>query len=69
MTREEFKELEELTCCHEDKETALCAATYFCFQFVMIGRLDDTTKFRQPDLQPCPIKIMQSWAICLGPRK
>jgi hypothetical protein len=54
VTPEEFEQIEELIWCLEDKEAALCAAAYFCFQFAMIGRLDDTAKFRQPDLQPYP---------------
>ena len=52
MTPEEYEQVQELIWGLEDKETALCAAAYFCFQFSMIGRLDDTAKFRQPELQP-----------------
>ena len=52
MTPEEYEQVQELIWGLEDKEIALCAAAYFCFQFSMIGRLDDTAKFRQPDLQP-----------------
>ncbi len=49
---EEYEQVQELIWILEDTETALCAAAYFSFQFAMIGRLDDTAKFRQPDLQP-----------------
>jgi hypothetical protein len=52
MTHEKFKQVQELIWGLEDKESALCAAVYFCFQFAMIGRLDDIAKFRQPHLQP-----------------
>jgi hypothetical protein len=52
LTPEEFEQVQELIWGLKEKEDALCAAAYFCFQFVMIGRLDDTAKFRQPDLQP-----------------
>ena len=30
---------------------AVWLASYFCFQFNMMARLDDTAKFRRPDLQ------------------
>jgi hypothetical protein len=69
MTPEEFEQLQEVTWCLDDKEAALCVAAYFCFQFTVIGSLDGTAKFRQPDLQPCPsIRTMLSWAVCLGQR-
>ena len=42
----------DLISCLDIKEIALCVATYFCFQFAMIGRLDDTAKFWQSDLKP-----------------
>jgi len=34
------------------KENGVWLAAYICFQYNMIARLDDTSKFRSPDLQP-----------------
>jgi hypothetical protein len=53
MTPEEFKQLKELIWCLKDKEAAFVLLHIIVFN-AMIGRLDDTAKFRQPDLQPYP---------------
>ncbi len=52
MHPDEYKQMMKLISHLDIKELAICAAAYFCFQFAMIGRLDDTAKFRQPDLKP-----------------
>ena len=54
MTQEEYEQMQELIWKLGDSEICLCASAYFAFQLYMIGRLDDTAKFRKPDLQPCP---------------
>ena len=51
---EEYEQAQEMFWQLPDKEEALCSAAYFAFQFHMMARLDDTGKFRQPDLQPYP---------------
>ena len=33
-------------------EPGICLAAYLAFQLSMIARIDDTAKFRAPDLQP-----------------
>jgi len=35
----------------DNKELALCGAAFFSMQLSMIGRVDDTAKFREEDLQ------------------
>lgn len=52
MTPEEFAQVQEVIWGVDGKNSPLCPAAYVCFQFVMIIRLDNTAKFRQPDLQP-----------------
>jgi len=42
----------ELCSTLEPKKKALCSVAYFAFQLAMISRLDDTAKFRLPDLKP-----------------
>ena len=37
---------------HTDKEVGTWLAAYFIFMYNMVARLDDTSKFRLPDLQP-----------------
>ena len=54
MTQEEYEQMQEIIWKLDDSEICLCASAYFAFQLHMIGRLDDTAKFRKPDLQPYP---------------
>jgi hypothetical protein len=48
---EEFEQVHQLSYSLENKEDALCLAAYWALQYNMMARLDDTGKFRQPDLK------------------
>ena len=37
---------------HTNKEVGTWLAAYLVFMYNMVARLDDTSKFRSPDLQP-----------------
>ena len=48
---EEFEQMMEMISKLESKELALAAAAFSSLQLNMIGRLDDTSKFRLPELR------------------
>jgi hypothetical protein len=50
LTINEFEQVMETYCWAENKELGLCGAALTSFQLSMIGRLDDCTKFRLPEL-------------------
>ena len=45
MHPEEYEQMMELIAHLDINELSLCVAAYFCFQFAVIGRLDDTAEF------------------------
>jgi len=47
----EFEKIVTLAENHEDPEVGACLPSYMTFQLHMIARLDDTAKFRLPDLK------------------
>jgi hypothetical protein len=47
----EFEQIIEILSAHGD-EVGIWMAAYLAFQFSMIARIDDTAKFRAPDLKP-----------------
>jgi len=51
LTVEEFEQMMEMISKLESKELALAAAAFSSLQLNMIGRLDDTSKFRLPELR------------------
>jgi hypothetical protein len=54
LTPDEFEQVMDLVSKLDSKELALVASAYFSFQLSMMGRLDDTGKFRHPDLRQYP---------------
>ena len=62
LTHAEFERLIEVYWKLPNRELGLCAAASSTFQMSMIGRMDNTVKFREPDLHPYP--LYADYAFC-----
>ena len=62
LTPAEVERLIEVYWKLPNRELGLCAAASATFQMSMIGRMDDTVKFREPDL--CPYPLYADYAFC-----
>lgn len=48
----EYEQFIRMMCENDDKQVGSWLAAYNCFQYNMIARVDDSAKWRSPDLQP-----------------
>lgn len=62
LTPAEFERLIEVYWKLPNRELGLCAAASSTLQLAMIGRMDDTVKFREPDLRP--YALYADYAFC-----